>query len=501
MHPAFALLTVLLLATPGAALAPVPRAEAPEGCAREGETWRCAWTVDTRSPDVLTSTSPSLRREIPLFPSTVATITVRLDGEDRGWNLVIVQWPEGRNGSSRIVSVARHAAPLDGQTFHAETSTHVLRQGSEHPHDLILSFSDYNVAGAEVFGVGPPSMGVFHVTYTALALPAGSVPSRPAATREDPHLADAAEDARRPELDVLASWLDDARLGDGLLDVHLAVTSLDSPTFDETAPGLASALSWESFFRTPTASYRMLWFLGNDGTFTCNLRRDSTFTATSIVAIPECTLDAENATLSAVFPEGAIGAPGPGTPIVLESASSFTFAEVRASEDVGTGTRYAFAPGGPAEWSALNPRLDPPPAAALAWYADPLASDNLPDTLQVAGAALAVLTFLGSIFLLRRTRKQTQRLLAQVDLLVREHEANTRGALLALGKLEAEFDALYRGGRINETQYQLAAARITSAAARFALRREMGLDDGTPGETPSRNVPVRDGAHEREAKP
>lgn len=492
MRTALALSIALLLAAPALALPLPTRDAAPEGCAEENGAYHCAWSVDTRDPAVLgQGATPTFRQEIPLHNNTLATITVRLEGEDRGWNLIIVRWPDGdREGAAEIESIARHAAPFDGQLFHAETSTHVLRGDGRDLHELVLTFSDYNVGGTEAYGTGPPSLGEFHVAYLAEELPAGVPPSRPAASKEDPHLADAADDARRPELDVLAAWLDDARLGDGLLDIHLAVADLGDPSFDADVSVGGSSLTWEALFRVEPEQYRMIWFLHPDGSLSCNLRRD-TVTATSIVAVPDCSLDEADATLSAIFPEGAIGNPRAGTPIRLVGASAHTFSGVRQTEDLASEARYDFAPGGPSVWSGLNPRLDPPPAEPKAWYVDPIARENLPDTLQVVGAILAATTFIGGLVVVHRSRRQTRTLLAQVDLLVRQHQENAREALLALGRLESQFDDLYRGGRINESQYQLASSRITSAAARFALRRELGLDDGAPGDEPARRVPVR----------
>lgn len=472
------LMAIGLLMAPSMALSPA--ADMPDGCAQEGTAFACEWIFDTRSADG--ATAPSRDYEFPAFRLTLATVTVRLEGEDRGWRVIL----RDINASSiRTASESRHAAPHDASTYHVDTSTHVLNMtGETHVLRLVTNHADLP-NGNFVSGLDAASLGTFTIIYRGEAIPPGQPPERPAASREHPHVMDTAGDARRPELDVTAAWLDDARLGDGLIEAHLAVVNLSNIRWDMATVSVLSAdtIAWRLHFQVGSDAYYVRWTLGNladTANMTCRLFRVQAPVET-VVSNPLCTIDEDHGTFSATFPESSLDNPARGEHfehIRADVVSLTTFAA--HMEDEATQTQFDFAIGGPVVWDDLNGCVFCPPVAmALPWYQDPLASDNLPNSLQVLGAAVAVASFVGGFFLLRRNRRQTQRLIDRVDHLVEKHESNAREGLHELGRLEIEMTKLYRAGKINDAQYQIASQRIVAAASRLALRRELGLEEST----------------------
>jgi hypothetical protein len=231
-----------------------------------------------------------------------------------------------------------------------------------------------------------------------------------------------------------------------------------------------------------------------------------------------------NATLVARIPERSVGNPSPSDLFLDLSAASFSYpgstlldpveafnpgiydhpkspVAVREDETKPADMRYAFALGGPAVWHTLNPRLDPDPEFIPAWYVAPLAKENIPNTLQVVGALLAGITFLvGAIAVIAR-RRQLRKYLDRIDAVERSRQFDSSQTLRELGLLEDEFARLFRKGRLTEGQFQVLGQRIASVATRFALRRELGLDDGVPGpDGPTTRVPVREATSAREPR-
>lgn len=449
----------------------------PEDCAQDREGVTCAWTVDRSDP---LAGDGGFEARVPVFARSLVDITVRAEGEDRGWTLLIVR---GDAGGTQVAR-SEHAAPMDGATFHSESYAHVVFTDPSRPHRLVMSFSHYAVGQASLFGVGPSSVATYDIVYRVREAPSGVAPSRPAATSDDPHVRDGRDDARRAAFDIHAVWFDDARLADGLFEAHMRVASLDTLDIPQ-APG-GSFAHWEVPFTLPSGAFRLTWFASASETdateIRCNIRRVGENNA-PIAGLPSCSADIANATLRAIVAEGMVGQPGQGTrfefgmPRVITSAASGETVEDTAPEVL-----YAFALGGPAVWSGLNPRLDPPRPVAPAWHEDPLAGDNLPDTLQVAGAFVAALTFVGGLIVVRRSRRVTRELLERIDRIERAHENDVRLALIELGRLESELTRRLRDGGLKDAQYQIAAQRIAAVAARLALRSDLGLDDGAPGD-------------------
>lgn len=507
------LVLVGLILPLAAAVAPAGAQDAlPPGCEAQRAYYLCRWTfsdAERATADAANATATSRDFQLPVHPSTLATILVRRTGADDGWAFRIEEVVrDGDAVRTSNVSASQHAQQADASARHDEKTTHLVFAAPLAEYWLRFSPGNAQVRQAAVLlPTGAP--GQYEITYSAQALPEGVAPSRPAATADDPHMLDLVGDVDAPDHDLVAAWLDDARVGDGLMDVHLQVRDLASVTFAsglQMAPGVtsdATKVDWKVTFSVRGKPYYVAWEAtpgeGAGGeSFTCALRRESaTDTETEeLLAQPACVQDRGTGTFHATFPTQSIGSPADG-----EMFQDIT-ARVRVFEQGGFTTvvdddpelRYAFALGGPEVWHALNPRLTPASQqASLPWYEAPLASENIPDTLQVVGAVLAALTFVGGLIVVWRGRRATRALLARVEHVEQQHEHDTRRALIELGRLEGEITRAFRAGRIREAQYQVASQRISSVAARFALRRDLGLDDGTPDDPEAAvRVPVQD---------
>ncbi len=481
---------ILLLGT----MSGVAHAQAdPLACEDKGGRIECIMTFSRTGQSIFSV-------GVPAFPNSLVTVSVALTGVDGGWAYEIRPDAGGPSTASRHVP----ARPTDVGTsnFHAQADTHLLtRDAATFParaHVMQFTNCASEAEGPPALqGCKYPSTGEFRVVIIVEQLPAGVVPSRPAATREDPQLSDGALlDAAEDSLDLIAAWFDDALVGDGLLDVHLALGGWGDFNFNSSAPvppGFGSgivesdAYVWYVGFRVLDTDYLVRWFAargsGGDLDLGCELRRGGAVDASVLIMTPRCMFDAEDAVLSVTFPERSIGSPSSG--VLFHSLHAMSYratSRVYTPQDNITGPHYLFALGGPAVWSSLNPRHDPPPTPP--WFNAPLHEENLPDTLQVAGAATAAATFLGGLLLLQGRRRKLRKLLEEVDAVAVLHEENARMALLALGQLDTDVTRRFRAGRVNEAHFQVVTNRIASYATRFALRRELGLDDGTPGDGP-----------------
>lgn len=469
---------------------------APEGCEAHADYYMCSWSFN--STDASAQPLEPRTFDIPVFARTLATVTVVLNGADAGW---LVQVVERTNESTTNVSNAQHAQQSDASYSHRQRTTHVVFTQPSATYFLRVTPGNAQLQQQAIGGLAAISPGRYYVSYLAEALPPGVAPDRPAATMADPHLVDL-EDFGGGSADIVAAWFDDERLGDGLMDAHLRVADLARVDFTSPVTGQTYArIEWKLAFAVVGAPYYVAWEMTpGDGAgkerFTCAVRRESTAAEESeeVLANPRCTLDRDAGVFHASFPERSIGSPAPGEVFGQLTARSRLFNEYGLNEvvDDDPEKRYDFALGGPAVWSALDGgRKDPPAPAALAWYEDPLSTANLPDTLQVAGAVLAALTFLTGLLFLWRSRRDMRRLLHRIDVVEQANEHDARQALIELGRLESELTRDFRHGRIRDTQYQVAAQRIASVAARLALRRDLGLDDGSP-DAIARRIPVLD---------
>lgn len=486
MRPAVALIILL-----GAAIAPLASAQEPlpGACARESSDIVCQWTFDNRE-DLKTFYS----FEVPLLARMLATITVVEEGADGGWQLFLT------NATGEGLEDHAHTPRSEpSQVVRTTLQTLVLGEAAGRGWLNMSLLSDgVGVDGANVFtgqGLGPASVGAFTLTYSVTELPAGVAPARPAATREDPHLSGAMSDARRGAFDLRAAWFDDALVGDGLFDAHVAVSDLSDGEWAEGGVVVIHRLS----FTVLGVPYRLDWDLRavepapgrDDVDLECSLVHVLGPTTEETVLQPWCTVDWDASVVTAYVPERSVGSPGDGTPFTAMSAQAERRAEsprtgysssLDTLEDEMSGERYPFALGGPAVWDELNPRLAVPPVAPAAWYEAPLAKENVPDTLQVVGALLAGATFLGGAVLVQTRLRRTRELLARVDAVAEEHARDGHRGLVALGALEFEFTRLFRDGKITEAQFQLAIARLSHAATRMHFRHTTGLDDGVAGD-------------------
>lgn len=412
--------------------------------------------------------------EITAFPRTYATITVRADeGLDTMWRYAIHE-----PGSDEPQAVKRHTRTSGATT---ETETFVLDAPAGR---LVLRFAPD--AGSFEGQALTASAGRFVVVYRGEPLAEGVPPARPAATREDPHLSDPSEDVADASRDLVAGWFDDARLGDGLFEVHLLLRDLSAIHLSPGEVGAGAAETsnlYQFFFRVLDRDYGIAWEArantdeGHDWScffYTFEQAEEATGRLSRPLGTPRCTYDEENSTLAAAIPEAAVGSPGDGEPfsnlralVSVDRVFTSTVRPSTTSVDQMDAARYPFALGGPAVWDALNPRLAVPPAP---WYADPLAPEHVADTLQVGGALVAAATFLGGALVVRRHRRQTRRLLDRIDALLAAHAQDARASMDALTRLEAEFTRMLRENAITEAQYQVATQRLLAVAARYAGR-------------------------------
>lgn len=496
--------TILLASALLVSLAPLQAEAAPEGCSdAEPDVYTCRWVLSGVKP------GEAGFWELPMFEApALATFTVTLTQSlDQGWQLQ-VQRKRAGSDEWEVASESLHPGTTQLSNRHQSQSTHVLEgnPGDAWRVEFHPGHRDVSLVG-DGFASGQ-GVGTYEVAYLARILPPGAKPSRPAATPDDPQIEDLPGEVSEPAWDLRAAWFDDARLEDGLFDVHLRVGSLENITLaafraNSIPAGAADSqvdmLMWKVSWVVEGGAYFVEWAIPRGApvdwdAMRCALKREPATEGgeEEVLAHPLCRVDVANATLHADVPIASIGSPPDGALFeALEARTRvrYTGNAKDVPDDTPGGLRYQFALGGPAVWSALNPRLDPPPTP---WYEDPLAPENIADTVQLGGALVAVSTFLVGLVLVRGRQRQTARLLARVDA-VEERGIDSADVLLRLGELEQEFNGLFRRHRISDAQYQVLTQRIAGVATRFSLRRSLGLDDGTPGEqgpSQARRVPV-----------
>jgi hypothetical protein len=494
-------LVALLLAPvlpPADGVAPMPR----ECELVDPTTLACRWAYEPMTEGT------TAYWEIPLFDRTLATVGVTLlQAPDQGWRIRLA----AGELPSEILSEAYHPARPTTALRHGEETTHVVEAAGNTTHWLVI---DSGWAEAANMGNTLGSRaGRYEITYVGRLIPSGVAPERPAATAQAPHLLDVVAEVVRPAWDIRGAWWGDESLGDGLMDVHMRVASLSGIGEEDFTPPIAEdvpvapserRLLWRAHWRLGETDYHLQWRLDEsgsigDGLSACTLHAqvDAGASASPILAHALCSADIENATLHASFPIATIGSPPDGALFSgLRATTAIAYgANEPDSLDAVESPQFPFALGGPRVWDELNAcRFCP---ETKAWYQDPLAAENVADTMQVVGTLAALATFLVGLLLVWRRRRHTSSLLARVDDVAEAH-ADQRGALLALGRLEEEFAAMFRRHRISDGQYQVLSQRIATVATRFALRTSLGLDDGVPGEgSPATRVDVIDARDKR----
>ncbi|HET6404255.1 MAG TPA: hypothetical protein VFH78_06370 [Candidatus Thermoplasmatota archaeon] len=454
-----------------------PQGALPPGCVEEPPGYRCAFEAPLDPVAGVRQVAMVVARDgdyavfpVPVFDRTLASIVVVFEGVEGNWELRVQaqvegQWMSYSNGTHAREGAPRPVAPA------SQTTLHVLDRFPGAPHRLNL----------HPYGSLPHpeiSAGHYRILYEAEPLREGEPWPRPAATRDDPHLLDAASDTPEPALDIVAFWFDDAARDDGLFEAHLALADYEHG---------AVAGEWRIGFRVGDAPYTLLFLEGDNGARVCALARgsfpDDASTGAHRSVRPSCTFDPERDVLTARIPERAVGSPGVG--VLFDGFRAVALRHTVGPQgdaiglaspwDVADRHSYAFALGGPAVWDALNPRLAVPPEP---WYARPLAAENVPDTLQVLGALFAAAAFLGGLLLVRARRRRLRALLAEVEEALARHRHDAAAGLLALGALEESFEARLRRGRISEGEYQIVSQRVATSAARLAMRRELRPDEG-----------------------
>lgn len=446
-------------------------AQTDAACVTVVDRIRCRWEFSTE--DAPADAQQPRVFDLPVHERTLAIVVVSIIGEDNGWTLSL------QREDGVTLSESQHPQQTDAAFRHMESTAHVVFTDAALAHTLVIT------------PVGPlltPSIGRFAITYEGERVPEGTLPVRAAADATHPHIDDVLGDVDEPAYDVVAAWFDDARLDDGLLDAHIALAALpaDVPIRDEFGFPTATSVGWKLAWTIENARYYVEWRAdptgGTESAFSCTLRRETDDAEGPILAHPFCVYDFGTATLHATFAELSVNNPPDGVLFESPEARTRVYVTGRPQPDVvddATHASFLFAPGGPKIWESLdNGALG---SATPAWYTDPLSSEHIVDTVQIVGSIAALATFLVGLALVYRRRRQTSVLLARVDA-VEDEGLDSSETLLKLGRLEQEFSHLFRKHRISDSQYQVLSQRIASVATRFALRRELGLDDGVPGE-------------------
>lgn len=463
----------------------------PDGCESVETGYLCEWTFDATH-----DSGALLEFPVPVVERARLNVTVDFTGAGPGWLYFL--WD-----TTDSVRLLNHQEQQDIDQTEAHVSTvHFFVTDPAHEHVFQFHRSPLPITYGTP-DVVTSSQGSFHVRFDVSQLPEGRIPARPAATRDDPHLADSERDAPSPALDVVAAWFDDDAVDDGVFQAYLRVADLSAPYPPRSlnGEGADDIYEWVIEWSIDSTRFTLVWQLEDRGFFACFLDYVSS-ESNDDAATPRCVLDAENSTFRADILEEAVGFVGPGVPFTDLRAYTLTHDPARQTpdevlfsdglffgshvEDETQGEeRYPFALGGEDVWDELNPRLAAPevPVEVLAlampapWYQEPFSRANLPDTLQVVGAALGSLTFLGGLFFVGRRRRATRRLLARVDAIERAHEEAPRTGIVALASLEGELAAMLHDGALREEQYQLLSARVSAASQRLGVRERI-LADG-----------------------
>lgn len=480
-----AIFAALLVASAWTAGAQVPAM--PEGCEGDEKAVTCQWRFDTRQG------LGQLIWEfaLPAIADGFATVVVLLDGADGGWSTYVLD-EEGRRTSMDTHEADRQP----GSTRHRDSYSLVVNVSEARTFRISTVAQSIEVQGATVNNAAPggASSGLFTVTWHIEAFPEGVAPIRPAATREDPHLAAQPRDARQGASDLVAAWMDDAFVGDARFEMHVAVA--DAQDWAWRTGG--EYLRYHYAFDLALKRYQATWSIGatqplddiEDVGTECFFGAQNEAGNFESLVDPRCEIDWGNGTLSMSVPAAILGDPSGAALFTGMSAEVLSGSyhgptgtystSLDTVDDQASGERYPFALGGPDVWDELNPRLAVRAPPVAPFYEEPLAPANIPDTLQVAGALLGLVTFVAGFVVVRRHRRLTRQLIARIDELTALHEDDARRGLLALGQFESEVAALYREKALTDAQYQLVTQRVSAAATRLGFRHNLGLDDGEP---------------------
>lgn len=475
--------TILALVAPAAAafdLLAERAEELPEGCARESTTTlACVWTV-TFGP----GSNGFFTSDLPAPGRAILDVIVEAERPPPyGWRLL-------RNES--FVTGGCSGCPINS-VLNIEAPTG--QPGSQEWRNLVEAYAGSTLAfvlneeTSEVLVTAPATL---RVQLLLVTLPQGvAAPSVPAATADDPHVLDRAGDAEGdPWNDIIAAWFDDSYLDDDLVEVHVNAPLLSEFDPEEAADRPFYRVRWTLLGDSTELDWNLLRVEG-DWRWTAHVHHrfvHSQERPCGYEAGPEADLiarfDEETGTLSAWIPLSFIGDPDPHARFTNISAQSFGFPDIAEVPvqgvacgfpvvfDDATDNVRPFAVGGPEVWRELRgaPAVAAPDAAP--WYRDPLAPDNVPDTLSAVSVLGAIGTAGGGYVLLRRRRARMHTHIAEVDAAFGLHATDAEAALKALEDLEHRFDQMMLDGKLDEKQHDLLARRIERSAYKILkLRR------------------------------
>ncbi|HVM45039.1 MAG TPA: hypothetical protein VM582_03800, partial [Candidatus Thermoplasmatota archaeon] len=289
---------------------------------------------------------------------------------------------------------------------------------------------------------------------------------------------------------IVSAWFNDPLLDDGFVNATLQLADLGA------AEDAAHARRYELDWTLRSDRFRVRWTVTNETTAT--LWRETGGRQKPLIELPVET-DRANGTLTSSIPLRLIGQPragdvftdlranasrhvaafglapsdyqqadGLGDPgVVDEAAQTVRPFRLRGGSDLEEAPRdepLVFEPSPPAE--ALDATGVASASAAVPWYQAPFAADNLPNTLQVAGAMAAVLTFLAGLLLLARRRSLVQKLVDAVEAARRENEGDAEKLAAAVRAVEARAHDLAARGRLDAREFALVTRRIDQALRR-----------------------------------
>ncbi|MCA1813087.1 MAG: hypothetical protein LC624_03935 [Halobacteriales archaeon] len=469
---AFGLLAAVLLPVLAAAV-PLQPADAPSACTQEAlRVYTCTWDFEFGAANgaPVLALPPLNTSEIDLRVTSDATVP------EYAWAFVPGNATDPLYTGTETAQV--RTSPLPSTRNETQQHIHHVALLVLDPADPVqLRFTEGN---AQVAGLSPLP-GALHVVLRIRETAGSALAPSHAGTWDDPQVKDPVEDSNGPDFtDIAGAWMDDPVLDDALMQVGVWAPNL---THANPSPG---SDAWFAFrWKVLAGEWGVAWVLHAADPLAAAQQEQSGWTAklwhgapgqTGAEAIMDLPVqvDAKNGTLAATVPLHTLGDPKDSDLFTGMEALSYYGASNDATQvplDKAGDMARAFAVGGPAVWGKLRGVEDQP--LAPAWYAAPLAPDNIPNTIQVGAFLGAGAT---AVYSAAAVRKRRQQLRTKVDLVddAADGAPDPSSALRALDALQVKFDGELHAGQLSEAHYDILARRIERAAFRL-WRRDQSL--------------------------